>query len=145
YIKLERKLLEHQGKGSPIGCILSHLTSYILDSELRPVLRGMVGELYIGGKGLARGYLNQKELTAERFIHNPFLKEESDIQKQDRLYRTGDLVYCLADGNMEYIGRIDHQVKVRGFRIELGEIEIVLNRHPKISQAVVMSKLEGGQ
>ncbi|MBD2281009.1 non-ribosomal peptide synthetase, partial [Aphanizomenon flos-aquae] len=117
----------------PIGRPLSNIKIYILDGNLEPVAIGVHGELYIGGTGVARGYLNLPELTQAKFIPNPF----SDV-KSERLYKTGDLARYLADGNIEYLGRIDNQVKVRGFRIELGEIEAVLNTHPQIQQAVVM-------
>ncbi|MFM6106645.1 MAG: amino acid adenylation domain-containing protein, partial [Sphaerospermopsis kisseleviana] len=117
----------------PIGRPLSNIKIYILDGNLKPVPIGVHGELYIGGAGVARGYLNQPELTQAKFIPNPF----SDV-KSERLYKTGDLARYLADGNIEYLGRIDNQVKVRGFRIELSEIEAVLNTHPQIQQAVVM-------
>ena len=100
----------------PIGRPIDNASIYILDSHLRPVPIGVPGELYIGGVGLARGYLNQPDLTAERFIPSPFGQEEV-------LFKTGDLGRYLPDGNIEYLGRRDHQVKVRGFRIELGEIE----------------------
>ena len=118
----------------PIGRPLAHLQAYILDPNLQPVPIGVPGELYIGGDGLARGYLNRRELTQEKFIENPFSNSKSE-----RLYKTGDLVRYLSDGNIEFIGRIDHQVKIRGFRIELGEIEAVLNTHPQIQQAVVIA------
>ena len=92
---------------------------------------GVVGELYIGGSGLARGYLKRPDLTKNRFIPHPFKEGE-------RIYRTGDLVRYLPDGNLEYVGRIDHQVKIRGFRIELGEIEAILQRHTLVNEAIVM-------
>ncbi|MEB3149372.1 MAG: amino acid adenylation domain-containing protein, partial [Sphaerospermopsis sp.] len=104
---------------------------YILDSYLQPVPIGVPGELHIGGVGLARGYLHRPDLTAAKFIPHPFKKSE-------RLYKTGDLVRYLADGNIEFLGRIDNQVKIRGFRIELGEIETVLVTHPEILAAVVI-------
>jgi acyl carrier protein len=91
------------------------------------------GELHIGGDGLARGYLNRPELTAAKFIKNPF-------GKSDKLYKTGDLVRYLPDGNIEFLGRIDHQVKIRGFRIELGEIETVLTQHPSLRETVVIAR-----
>ncbi|MHC5827814.1 MAG: AMP-binding enzyme, partial [Nostoc sp.] len=94
---------------------------------------GIPGELHIGGDGLARGYLNRLELTAEKFIPNPFEKS-----KVSRLYKTGDKVRYLPNGEIEYLGRIDHQVKVRGFRIELGEIEAHLSQHPKVRETVVV-------
>lgn len=106
---------------------------YILNSERQPVPIGAVGELYIGGPGLARGYLNQSTLTAEKFIANPF-------QEETRLYKTGDLVRYLADGHIEYIGRNDCQVKIRGFRVELGDIEHQLSQYPGIKQAIILAK-----
>ena len=100
----------------------------------------IIGELYIGGAGLARGYLNQPELTKERFIDNPFATSE-DIEKgYTRLYKTGDLARWLPDGNIEYIGRNDFQVKIRGFRIELGEVESALMAIEGIKQSVVLAK-----
>jgi acyl carrier protein len=93
------------------------------------------GELHIGGVGLARGYLNRPELTAERFIPNPFSDEPNA-----RLYKTGDLARYLPDGNIEFLGRMDHQVKIRGFRVELGEIEAVLGQHPTVRETVVMAR-----
>ncbi len=116
-----------------IGKPISNTMAYILDNDLNPVPIGSIGELYIGGVGLARGYLNQPELTKKKFIENPF-------QKYDRLYKTGDLVRHLPDGNIEYIGRNDFQVKIRGFRIELGEIEQQLQQYPGIKQALVLAK-----
>ena len=118
---------------SSIGRPISNTQVYVLDShrELLPI--GVPGELYIGGDGLARGYLNRPDLTAERFVPNPF-SNDSD----SKLYRTGDLCRWRDDGTLEYLGRIDHQVKLRGFRIELGEIESILSRHPSIAQCVVI-------
>ncbi|NJR49193.1 MAG: amino acid adenylation domain-containing protein [Leptolyngbyaceae cyanobacterium CSU_1_3] len=115
----------------PIGRPLSNTECYVLDSHLQPVAAGVAGELYIGGVGLAREYLNRPELTAERFISNPW-------HLGTRLYKTGDLVRCLPNGAIEYLGRLDHQVKLRGFRIELGEIESALRQHPDIRECVVM-------
>jgi amino acid adenylation domain-containing protein len=117
----------------PIGQPIANTQTYILDKHLQPVPIGIPGELHIGGDGLARGYLNRPELTAEKFIHNPFSNSKSAC-----LYKTGDLARYRTDGNIEFLGRIDTQVKLRGFRIELGEIEAILNKHPQVSQAVVM-------
>jgi amino acid adenylation domain-containing protein len=119
----------------PIGRPIANTTFYVLDTSLQPVPIGWGGELYIGGDGLARGYHNRPELTAERFISNPFSPEPDA-----RLYKTGDLACYLADGNIEFLGRIDHQVKIRGFRIELGEIEAVLGRHHNILNVVVIAR-----
>jgi amino acid adenylation domain-containing protein len=126
--------IESQSRLIVIGRPISNTQIYILDANLQPVPIGVPGELYIGGDGLARGYLNRPELTLEKFIPNPF----SDYPSE-RLYKTGDLARYLADGNIEYLGRIDNQVKIRGFRIELGEIETVLNTHPQIQQTVVIA------
>ncbi|BAZ70598.1 McyA protein (plasmid) [Fischerella sp. NIES-4106] len=115
----------------PIGRPIANTQIYILDQYLQPVPVGIAGELHIGGVQLARGYLNQPELTAQKFISNPF--------GQGSLYKTGDLARYLSDGNIEYLGRIDNQVKIRGFRIELGEIETVLSQHPAVEQAVVLA------
>lgn len=119
----------------PIGRPLRNVYTYILDQNQQPVTIGVPGELYIGGIGLARGYLNRPELNSERFIHNPF----SDSSTQ-RLYKTGDQVRYLPDGNIEYLSRIDDQVKVRGFRIELGEIETLLAQHPDVIEGVVICR-----
>jgi amino acid adenylation domain-containing protein len=117
----------------PIGRPIANTQIYLLDAHLRLVPVGVSGELCIAGVGLARGYLNQPGLTAEKFIPNPFSREPGT-----RLYRTGDLARYLPDGNIEFLGRIDHQVKIRGFRIELGEIEHQLNRHPAVQDAMVV-------
>ena len=118
-----------------IGRPIANTQIYLLDEHLQPVPVGVPGELYIGGAGLARGYLNRSELTAQKFIVNPLSQEPSA-----RLYNTGDLARYQRDGNIEYLGRIDHQVKVRGFRIELGEIEAVLSQHPDVRESVVMKR-----
>ena len=131
--------LEMDGLPSiPIGKPISNISCYVLDGDQGLVPQGVLGELYLGGVGLARGYLNRGGLTAEKFIPNPFSGEG------DRLYRTGDIVRYLADGNIEYIGRVDHQVKVRGFRIELGEIESSLLGHACVKESVVLARTESG-
>ncbi|BAZ30184.1 amino acid adenylation domain protein [Cylindrospermum sp. NIES-4074] len=132
----------------PIGRPIANTQLYILDPNLQLVPIGVSGELHIGGYGLARGYLNRQELTQEKFIPHPFLTEpgtnllpeEGMSVLSPSLYKTGDLARYLPDGNIEYLGRIDHQVKIRGFRIELGEIEAVLNQNSAIEQAVVMAR-----
>ncbi|MGB3403613.1 MAG: amino acid adenylation domain-containing protein [Microcoleaceae cyanobacterium] len=118
-----------------IGRPIANTQVYVLDEQLNPVAKGEAGELYIGGAGLAVGYLNRPTLNAERFITNPF-----DPDSQTRLYKTGDLVKFRADGNLDYLGRIDHQVKIRGFRIELGEIEALLNQLNTIQDTVVVAR-----
>lgn len=118
-----------------IGRPIANTQIYILDRYLQLVPTGVVGELYIGGDGLARGYLNAKELTVEKFIPNPLSQEQGT-----RLYKTGDKARYLPDGSLEYLGRIDHQVKIRGFRIELEEIEAVLNQHQSVVQTVVAAR-----
>ncbi len=129
-----------QQAASPIGAPIPDLSWYVLDSHLNPVPKGCIGELHVGQAGLARGYLNRADLTATRFIADPFSSNGG------RLYRTGDLARYCADGSVEYIGRIDHQVKIRGFRIELGEIEAHLRKHPVIREAVVLARdSHGGQ
>ena len=114
----------------PIGRAISNTQIYLLDQNLQPVPIGVPGELHVGGAGLARGYLNRPELTQEKFIPNPF--------DHSKLYKTGDLARYLPDGNIEYLGRIDHQVKIRGFRIELGEIEAVLSQHEDVQISCVI-------
>ncbi|MDJ0706015.1 MAG: amino acid adenylation domain-containing protein [Leptolyngbyaceae cyanobacterium MO_188.B28] len=166
--------VEPNDESPAIGRPLANTEMYILDRHLNPVPIGVSGELHIGGAGLARGYLNRPELTAEKFISNPFWedrRQEAGDKRQEtgdrsqkssppstpaspsthppihpsthppsRLYKTGDLARYLPDGNIEYLGRIDHQVKVRGFRIELGEIEAALNQHPEVLQCVVIAR-----
>jgi acyl carrier protein len=116
-----------------IGRPLANTELYVLDRARQPVPMGVPGELYIGGHGLARGYLNRPELTAERFIPHPFTADP-----EARVYKTGDLVRFQHNGEIEYIGRLDHQIKLRGFRIELGEIESVLRQHPALEAALVI-------
>jgi acyl carrier protein len=120
-----------------IGRPIDNTQVYLLDAHLNPVPIGVSGEIYIGGDGLARGYLNRPELTAEQFTPNPF-----GVEPGARLYKTGDLARYLADGNIEFLGRIDHQVKIRGFRIELGEIESVLSQHPATRTCVAVVREE---
>lgn len=118
---------------APIGRPISNTQAYVFDAYLRPVPVGVVGELYLGGTGLARGYQQRPDLTAERFLPHPYA-----AQPGERLYRTGDLVRYLPDGNLEFLGRSDTQVKVRGYRIELAEITSVLYQHPAIQECVVV-------
>jgi amino acid adenylation domain-containing protein len=139
----------------PIGAPIANTTACVLDREMRPVPVGVPGELYLGGESLARGYLNRPELTAEKFVANPFAAAsagQSQISNLKfemrgsagaapaRLYRTGDLVRWRPDGQLDFLGRIDHQVKIRGCRVELGEIEAALQRHPAVREAVVVTR-----
>jgi amino acid adenylation domain-containing protein len=119
-----------------IGHPIANTQIYILDKFLNPVPVGVIGELYIGGDGLSRGYLNRPDLTAEKFIPNPFIDETPT--SCERLYRTGDFARYLPNGNIEFLGRIDDQVKIRGYRIELGEIESILSAHGDLDQALVI-------
>ncbi|MBD2822904.1 AMP-binding protein, partial [Xenorhabdus sp. 42] len=123
------------GRGSLVGQPLPDLHAYLLDPHGQPVPLGVTGELYIGGAGVARGYLNRPALTAERFIPDPF-----STTPGSRLYKTGDLGRWLPDGNIEYLGRNDFQVKLRGFRIELGEIEAHLTRCAGVQEAAVIAR-----
>ncbi len=122
----------------PIGKPFANTQLYILDSHLQPVPIGVAGELYIGGRGLARGYLNSLELTREKFIANPFLAIEAN-RDSSILYKTGDKARYLADGKIEFLGRFDYQVKIRGFRVELAEIEATIARYPITKECVVVS------
>jgi len=129
------------GERVTIGRPLPGKAAYVLDGGLRAVPPGALGELALSGVGLARGYLGRPELTAERFLPDPYGEPGS------RLYRTGDLVRQLPDGRLDYLGRLDHQVKLRGFRIELGEIEALLEEHPDVARAaaVVQERATGGR
>ena len=122
-------------KSIPYGKPLANQQFYVLNDRLNPVAIGEVGELYIGGDGVARGYLNRPDLNETKFIPNPF-----STQPSARLYRTGDLGRYLPDGNIEFLGRIDHQVKIRGFRVEMGEIEVVLSQHPAIRETAILAQ-----
>jgi amino acid adenylation domain-containing protein len=131
---------EQSGLLPHIGKPIANVQVYVLGPQLEVVPIGVVGELYVGGASQARGYMGHPEITAERFVPNPYGRNGGE-----RLYRTGDLVRYLADGNLEYIGRTDQQVKIRGYRIELGEIEAVLEQHDEVDQAVVTTRGDGGQ
>jgi amino acid adenylation domain-containing protein/thioester reductase-like protein len=122
-------------KSIPYGKPLTNQSFHILDDHLKTVAEGAVGELYIGGLGVARGYLNRPDLNATKFVYDPVGQFTSG-----RLYRTGDLGRYLSDGNIEFLGRIDHQVKIRGFRVELGEIEALLAEHPNVAQVIVVTR-----
>jgi amino acid adenylation domain-containing protein len=128
-------LVEEGASSVPIGKPISNTRIYILDEDRQPVAIGMTGEIYIGGPGVARGYLNQPELTAERFVVDPFADAHDA-----RMYRSGDLGRWRADGNIEYLGRADFQVKIRGFRVEPGEVEMQLTAFSGVRQAVVIAR-----
>jgi len=134
-VEASRLLARSQDAPESIGRPIANTQIYLLDAHLQPVPIGIPGELHIGGDGLARGYLNRPELTQQRFIPDPFSNFPGA-----RLYKTGDLARYLANGNIDYIGRIDNQVKIRGYRIEVGEIEAVLREHPSVREAVVIAR-----
>lgn len=130
--------VEHSEAPVYVGQPIANTQFYVLDEQRQPVPIGVPGELYIGGAGLARGYFNRPDLTAEKFIPHPFVDQVD--QPEARLYRAGDRVRYRADGSLEFLGRVDYQVKIRGFRIELGEIETVLSQHPAIAKCVVIDR-----
>jgi amino acid adenylation domain-containing protein len=142
YRVLGRNDVEHGG--SPIGCRIPDLRMYILDENGEAVPVGVVGELYVGGAGVARGYRKRGELTAERFVPDPFIGDKDKKQAGERMYKTGDMGKWSKDGQIEFIGRNDSQVKVRGFRIELGEIEARLGEYEEVKEAVVVLRQEAG-
>ncbi len=130
-VSMSDPLTEGGSSAPPIGRPIRGVRVHLLDQRLQPVPTGVVGELYVAGAGLARGYLNRPGLTAERFVADPYGPLGT------RMYRTGDLARWNADGEIEFAGRTDHQVKVRGYRVELGEVEAILSRHPEVSEAAV--------
>src|SRR3569833_1945330 len=146
YRPLSQEEIESDG-GSPIGRAVPDLRIYLLDRNRQPVPVGVAGEIYVAGAGVARGYQNRPELTAERFVRDPFSADlpaggslPNRSVAQARMYKSGDLGRWRADGTMEYLGRNDHQVKVRGFRIELGEIEARLLAHPQVKEATALAR-----
>jgi len=141
YRPVDRRDTERMGS-SPIGRRIPDLKMYLLDRHGEPAPMGVSGEMYIGGAGVTRGYLNRPDLTAERFVAG-IAQAERDGQAGERMYKSGDLGRYLGDGSIEYQGRNDYQVKIRGFRIELGEIEARLARRPGIREAVVVAREEG--
>ncbi len=126
---------------TPIGKPLNNSSVYVLNSDMNPVPVGISGELYIGGDGLGRGYLNRPELTFDRFLINPFMSEEDKLKgRNSKIYKTGDVVKWLPGGNLEFVGRNDNQIKIRGFRVELGEIEDKLSNYPSVTQCIILCK-----
>jgi len=134
YHRLTKQQIESE-RGSLIGKPIPDLKAYLLDRQLQPAPIGVIGEIYVGGRGVARGYLNRPELTSERFVADPF-----SADAQSRLYKTGDLGRWRSDGSIEHLGRNDHQVKIRGYRIELGEIEAQITGHAQVKDAVVLAR-----
>jgi acyl carrier protein len=128
----------HRPDAPPLGRMLGHARGYVLDAHGHAALPGTPGELFVGGAAVSRGYLNRPALTAERYLPDPFATEPGA-----RMYRTGDRARWRADGELELLGRLDHQIKVRGFRIEAGEVESVLREHPAVRSAVVMAHGDG--
>ncbi|NJN12841.1 MAG: amino acid adenylation domain-containing protein [Richelia sp. RM1_1_1] len=129
----DTSLLQNKAHSIPIGRPIDNTQIYVLNQDLQPTPVGVVGELYVGGDGLAKGYLHRTELTQQRFIDNPFIPG-------NKVYKTGDLVRYLKDGNLEYLGRHDEQVKIRGFRVELGEIITAIAQHPDVQESVVIAR-----
>jgi len=136
---VEREALD-SGSSVPLGRPLDNVRLYVLDAAGQPVPPGIPGELYVGGASVGRGYLGRPELTAERFVPDPF-----NAPPGARLYRTGDRVRWLSGGYVEFLGRLDHQLKVRGYRVELGEVEAVLGQHPAVRECVVVARQAGGE
>jgi acyl-coenzyme A synthetase/AMP-(fatty) acid ligase len=124
----------------PIGRVVQNVQAYILDAAFQPVPIGVPGELFLGGQGIARGYVCQPDMTAQQFLPDPFSGRPGA-----RLYKNGDRARYLADGTIEFLGRTDHQVKIRGFRVELEEIESALREHPQVRNAIVVSHRTGTQ
>jgi amino acid adenylation domain-containing protein/thioester reductase-like protein len=128
------------GATMPLGRALGNSRMYVVDEEMEPVPRGVAGGLFIGGAGVGRGYLGRAELTADRFVPNPYAGDREERGAGERLYRTGDRVRYLEDGNLEFLGRVDDQVKIRGYRVELGEIEVRLREHAGVREVVVVAR-----
>jgi acyl carrier protein len=137
YRELRAEDVKREARGGVIGAPLPDLQLYLLDRHLQPLPIGVAGEMYVGGEGLARGYLGRPDLTAEKFVADPYGRKAGG-----RLYRSGDKARRLPDGDIEYLGRLDEQVKIRGFRIELGEIETVLSQSANVRDCVVIAREE---